>query len=155
MRRFVEAHEDVALIFPVHPNPSVAAAARSILSGHPRIHLIEPLTYNHFIMLMTHAWLLVSDSGGLQEEAPTLGKPLLVLRENTERPEAIESGVARLVGKTPERLAAMLEEAYGDESWADEIKEIENPFGAGDSGKRIAENICDLLGVPARALRVG
>jgi UDP-N-acetylglucosamine 2-epimerase (non-hydrolysing) len=155
IRSFVERHEDVALIFPVHPNPAVAGAARSILSGHPRTHLIQPLTYNHFIMLMTHAWLLVSDSGGLQEEAPTLGKPLLVLRENTERPEAIESGVARLVGGDSERLAVMLEEAYADKSWADRVKEIDNPFGAGDSGTRIANVICDLLDVPARALKVG
>jgi UDP-N-acetylglucosamine 2-epimerase (non-hydrolysing) len=154
IRRFVERHADVSLIFPVHPNPSVIKAAHAILSNHPRIHLIEPLTYNHFIMLMRHAWLIVSDSGGLQEEAPTLGKPLLVLRENTERPEAIESGVARLVGKEPDRLAAMLEEAHDEGSWADEVKEIENPFGAGDSGMRIAEEVCRLLSVPARALKV-
>jgi UDP-N-acetylglucosamine 2-epimerase (non-hydrolysing) len=154
IRAFVEQHADVSLIFPVHPNPSVTKAAHEMLSGHPRIHLIEPLTYNHFIMLMTHAWLIVSDSGGLQEEAPTLGKPLLVLRENTERSEAIESGVARLVGKTPERLASMLEEAYGAGSWADKVKEIENPFGAGDSGQRIAETICQLWNVPSRALKV-
>lgn len=155
IRDFVESRADVVLIFPVHPNPSVAAAAREVLSGHPRIHLIQPLTYNHFIMLMTHAWLIVSDSGGLQEEAPTLGKPLLVLRENTERPEAVESGVARLVGGSPERLSAMLEEAYAEGSWANEVTEINNPFGRGDSGKLIAELICELLNVPARALRVG
>jgi UDP-N-acetylglucosamine 2-epimerase (non-hydrolysing) len=155
IRSFVERRGDVALIFPVHPNPAVAQTARSLLSGHPRIHLIEPLTYNQFIMLMTHAWLIVSDSGGVQEEAPTLGKPLLVLRENTERPEAIEAGVARLVGQTPARLAAMLEDAYADGSWADEVTRIENPFGAGNSGERIAETVCDLLNVSARALKVG
>ena len=154
IRSFVERHGDVALIFPVHPNPSVAGAARAILSGHPRIHLIQPLTYHHFITLVTHAWLIVSDSGGLQEEAPTLGKPLLVLRENTERPEAMQSGIARLVGGTPERLATMLEEAAGEGSWADEVREIENPFGRGESGKLIAGILCDLLNVPARALRV-
>lgn len=155
VRAFVERHEDVALIFPVHPNPSVASTARAILSGHPRIHLIQPLTYNHFVMLLTQAWLIVSDSGGLQEEAPTLGKPLLVLRENTERPEAVESGIARLVGGSPERLSAMLEEAYTDGSWANQAGAIENPFGAGESGKRIADVICDILSVPARALKVG
>ncbi|HMF56925.1 MAG TPA: UDP-N-acetylglucosamine 2-epimerase (non-hydrolyzing) [Pyrinomonadaceae bacterium] len=155
IRSFVESRKDVALIFPVHPNPSVASAARKVLSDHPRIHLIQPLAYNDFLVLMTRAWLIVSDSGGLQEECPTLGKPLLVLRENTERPEAIESGIARLVGGNPERLAAMLEEAYSDGSWANEVKEIENPFGAGDSGKQIAEIICDLLNAPARALKVG
>jgi UDP-N-acetylglucosamine 2-epimerase (non-hydrolysing) len=106
-------------------------------------------------MLLTHAWLIVSDSGGLQEECPTLGKPLLVLRENTERPEAIESGMARLVGGTHERLASMLEEAYSAGSWANEVEEIENPFGCGNSGRRIADLICDLLDAPANALKAG
>jgi UDP-N-acetylglucosamine 2-epimerase (non-hydrolysing) len=154
VRAFVESHADVSLIFPVHPNPAVSGVARQILSNHPRIHLIQPLTYNHFITLLTHAWLLVSDSGGLQEEAPTLGKPLLILRENTERPEAIESGIARLVGGGAESLARMLEEAYGEDSWANNVQEIENPFGAGDSGKRIAEIICHVLDAPARVLKV-
>jgi UDP-N-acetylglucosamine 2-epimerase (non-hydrolysing) len=155
IRGFVESHEDVALIFPVHLNPAVACTAHTILSGHPRIHLIPPLIYNHFIMLLTHAWLIVSDSGGLQEEAPTLGKPMLVLRENTERPEAIECGIARLVGGEPERLAAMLDEAYRDDSWVNNVAEIENPFGAGDSGKRIADSICGLLNATARDLKAG
>lgn len=155
IRRFVENHADLALIFPVHPNPAVAHTARAILSGHPRIHLIQPLTYNHFIMLLTHAWLIVSDSGGLQEECPTLGKPLLILRENTERPEAIESGMARLVGGSHEKLAEMLEEAYGEGSWANEVEKVENPFGAGESGQCIAEIISELLDAPESALKVG
>lgn len=154
IRSFVERHADVVLIFPVHLNPAVASAARSILDGYPRIHLIEPLIYDHFIMLMTQAWLLVSDSGGVQEEAPTLGKPLLVLREKTERPEAIECGIARLVGGDPESLAAMLEEAHSDGSWANKVKGVENPFGPGNSGKCIANTICDILNIPARALKV-
>lgn len=154
VRAFVESHSDVALIFPVHLNPSVASAAQTILSGHPRIHLIQPLLYDHFIMLLTNAWLIVSDSGGLQEEAPTLGKPLLVLRENTERPEAVECGIARLVGGKPERLAAMLDEAYRADSWVNNVAEIQNPFGAGDSGKRIADSIRELLIAPARELKV-
>ncbi len=153
VRNFVESHPDVALIFPVHLNPAVAVAARSILSEHPRIHLIQPLIYNHFIMLLTNAWLIVSDSGGLQEEAPTLGKPLLVLRENTERSEAIESGIARLVGSKPERLAEMLEEAYRDDSWVNSGGMVANPFGAGDSGKRIADYICNLLIGQAQGLK--
>ena len=155
IRHFVESHEDVSLIFPVHPNPAVVSAAHALLSGHPRIHLIEPLTHHHFLKLLMHAWLIASDSGGLQEEAPSLGKPLLVLREKTERPEAIESGVARLVGGKPERLAAMLEEAYAEGSWASKVTEAENPFGQGDSGKRIAAIICDLLNAPDLALKVG
>jgi UDP-N-acetylglucosamine 2-epimerase (non-hydrolysing) len=153
LRRFVESHEDVALIFPVHPNPAVVSAARSVLNDHPRIYLIEPLGYQDFIALLSEAWLIVSDSGGVQEEAPTLGKPLLVLRENTERPEALESGVARLVGGQPRALARMLEEAYADDSWASEVLRIENPFGKGDSGERIAETIAELLNV--RVARAG
>jgi len=147
LRRFIETHEDVVLIFPVHPNPIVTSYAADILSGHPRIHLIEPLDYEDFIMLLRHAWLIVSDSGGVQEEAPTLGKPLLILRENTERPEVLDSGVARLVGNRPEGLRNMLQEAYRVGSWVDGVKIIPNPFGCGDSGKRIASIIMQLLGV--------
>lgn len=151
LRRFVEAHEDTALVFPVHPNPRVVEAAREVLSGHQRIHLIEPLGYEEFVTLLSAAWLIVSDSGGVQEEAPSLGKPLLVLRENTERPEALRSGVARLVGGDPVRLAEMLEEVAGGESWADEVHKVENPFGRGDAGERIAENIAALVGARAAA----
>jgi UDP-N-acetylglucosamine 2-epimerase (non-hydrolysing) len=145
LRRFIEHYEDVALIFPVHPNPAVVGPATAILAGHPRIHLLQPLNYEDFIMLLSHAWLIVSDSGGVQEEAPTLGKPLLILRENTERPEAVESGVARLVGGRPERLAIMLEEVRHDGKWAEEIKGVKNPFGQGDSGARIAHILAKLL----------
>ncbi len=145
IRRFVEEKDDVALIFPVHPNPAVLNSALPILSGHPRIHLIEPLNYDQFIIMLSHAWLILSDSGGVQEEAPTLGKPLLILRENTERPEVLESGIARLVGNCPQHLVAMLKEAYQNESWADRIGKIENPFGRGDSGQRIAHIIAEVL----------
>jgi UDP-N-acetylglucosamine 2-epimerase (non-hydrolysing) len=145
LRSFVDRYEDVGLIFPVHPNPAVLGAATSILAGHPRIHLVQPLSYEHFIVLLSQAWLIVSDSGGIQEEAPTLRKPLLVLRKNTERPEAVEAGVARLVGGSPERLRVMLEEVRQDGSWADKIGNTPNPFGEGESGKRIAQLIAGLL----------
>src|SRR5438445_6743231 len=145
LRSFVARRTDVALLFPVHPNPAVAGPATAILSGRARIHLIPPLGYADFIVLLSHAWLLVSDSGGVQEEAPTLGKPVLVLRENTERPEAIEAGVARLVGGQPARLGLMLEEAYEDGSWIHHVGKGGNPFGQGDAGKRIAHIIVRLL----------
>jgi UDP-N-acetylglucosamine 2-epimerase (non-hydrolysing) len=145
LRQFVNTHEDIALIFPVHPNPSVQGPASTYLSHHPRIRLIPPLEYPDFVVLLARAWLIVSDSGGVQEEAPTLGKPLLVLRENTERPEALDAGVARLVGGRPERLAVMLEEIYGDGCWPSYIKQTENPFGNGDSGQRICTIIQQLL----------
>lgn len=151
LRRFVARRHDVALVFPVHPNPAVVGPAREILSGHPRLHLVPPLNYEDFIVLLTHAWLIVSDSGGVQEEAPTLGKPVLILRENTERPEAIEAGVARLVGGVPARLAAMLDELYDDGAWAAQVGARHNPFGRGDSGQRIVDVIAQVLGRSARA----
>jgi UDP-N-acetylglucosamine 2-epimerase (non-hydrolysing) len=141
LRNFVEAHADVALAFPVHPNPNVTGPTRAVLAGAPRVHLLDPLAYGEFVHLLSRAWLIVSDSGGVQEEAPSLGKALLVLRENTERPEAIESGVAQLVGGDPQRLAAMLDGIYADDSWVREVNRIENPFGRGDSGTRIVDAI--------------
>jgi UDP-N-acetylglucosamine 2-epimerase (non-hydrolysing) len=147
LRNFVDQHDDVALVFPVHPNPAVVSLTMATLAGHPRIYLMQPLNYQDFVILLSHAWLIVSDSGGVQEEAPTLGKPLLILRENTERPEAVASGVARLVGRAPERLAAMLDEVYADDTWSKQVQRIENPFGRGDSGQRIVQAIAEVLGV--------
>lgn len=145
LRRFVEAHPDAALLFPVHPNPVVVETTRSVLTGHPRIRLMDPLGYADFIVLLSSAWLVVSDSGGVQEEVPTLGKPLLILRENTERPESVEAGIARLVGGRPERLARLLDEAWRPGSWVESAGRTENPFGRGDAGKRIADAIATAL----------
>jgi UDP-N-acetylglucosamine 2-epimerase (non-hydrolysing) len=145
LRRFVEQHEDVALAFPVHPNPNVAEPTQAVLGGVPRVHLLDPLAYAEFVHLLSRAWLIVSDSGGVQEEAPTLGKALLVLRETTERPEAVAAGVARLVGGSPERLEAMLTEIQADDAWIRRVREIENPYGRGDAGVRIADAIDSFL----------
>jgi UDP-N-acetylglucosamine 2-epimerase (non-hydrolysing) len=145
LRRFVETHPGVALIFPVHPNPVVVETARRILGQHERIHLLEPLNYEEFIQLLSHAWLIVSDSGGVQEEAPTLGKPLIILRENTERPEAVECGIARLVGPVAARLATMLEDASGADSWVSRVDRLTNPFGDGHAGTRIINVINQFL----------
>jgi UDP-N-acetylglucosamine 2-epimerase len=128
----------------------VVETSQAILAGHPRIHLIRPLGYPDFVCLLSRAWLIVSDSGGVQEEAPSLGKPLLVLRENTERPEAVASGVAKLVGGDPERLALMLEEVGQPGSWAEAAARVENPFGRGDSGKSIVEIIKRTIGVDSQ-----
>ena len=145
LRRFVERHEDLALVFPVHPNPAVRAATEAALSGAPRVLRLDPLEYPDFIHLLSRAWLIVSDSGGVQEEAPTLGKPLLVLRENTERPEVLQCGVGRLVGNSPTRLELLLEEALTDTDWFERARTTPNPFGAGDSGARIVSAIAKLL----------
>ncbi len=137
LREFVERREDVCLIFPVHPNPNVKQTTEDILANRERIFLLEPLDYADFLRLMKSAWLIVSDSGGVQEEAPSLGKPLLILRENTERPEAVETGVAKLVGENS--LAEMLEENYNDDFWIESVRKIENPFGDGKAAKRIVK----------------
>ena len=146
---FVRQHQDVALIFPVHPNPNVMHAAQEVLKGEPRVHLLSPLGYQSFVMLLNSCWLIVSDSGGVQEEAPSLHKPLLVIRENTERPEAVEAGVARLVGGSPEKLAAMLQEVYREGTWIEHVRKVENPFGRGDAGERIVNSISSLFGLSA------
>lgn len=140
---FVERRKNVCLFFPVHPNPNVRDVTNEILAGKDRIFLIDPLNYSDFLALMKSVWLIVSDSGGIQEEAPSLGKPLLVLRENTERPEAIMSGVAKLVGGKPTVLKKMLEENYSIDTWTKSVKEVANPFGDGRAAKRIVKTIED------------
>jgi UDP-N-acetylglucosamine 2-epimerase (non-hydrolysing) len=145
LRSFVEKNKDVCLFFPVHPNPNVRQITEEILAERERVHLLEPLDYADFIALMKDAWLIVSDSGGVQEEAPSLGKPLFILRENTERPEAVESGVAKLVGGSPRRLKFMLEENYAVETWIKSVKEISNPFGDGRAARRIVKIIEDKI----------
>lgn len=141
LRRFVEDHGDMSLIFPVHPNPAVREVAARELSDSPRIHMIDPLNYPDFLYCLSRAWLIVSDSGGVQEEAPSLGKPLLILRGVTERPEAVECGVARMVGEDAETLRAALHEAGEPGSWASKVRAVANPFGRGDSARRIADAI--------------
>lgn len=146
LRKFVEKRKDVCLFFPVHPNPNVQAVTGEILANCERIYLLEPLGYKDFIALMKSVWLIVSDSGGIQEEAPSLGKPLFVLRENTERPEAIRAGVAKLVGGSASSLARMLEENYAVETWIKSVKEVANPFGDGRAARRIVKIIEEKFG---------
>lgn len=143
LRSFVEARRDITLVFPVHPNPNVSKVAEEILGNCPRIHLLQPLGYADFLELMKAAWLIVSDSGGVQEEAPSLGKPLLVIRENTERPEAVTAGVAKLVGNSAHTLKRLLEETYTVDSWLRSVKQIANPFGDGHSASRIVRVVED------------
>lgn len=141
LREFIESEPDLCMVFPVHPNPNVRAAVAAELEHHPRIRLTDPMGYCDFVHLLSHAWLIVSDSGGIQEEATALGKPMIVLRENTERPEAVECGVARLVGESPERLRDMLQKALIDEVWHASASRSRDVFGDGHT----AERICDLL----------
>lgn len=144
LRDFVEKRKDTCLIFPVHLNPNVQKVTNEILGKCERIYLLEPLNYVDFLYVMENAWLIVSDSGGIQEEAPSMGKPVLILRENTERPEAVLCGVAKLVGGNPLALARLLEDNYLTQTWIDSVKQVQNPFGDGKSAARIA-NILEAI----------
>ncbi len=138
---FAERHPDISLVFPVHPNPSVRTPAERVLKYRPRVHLLEPLGYADFVHVLSRAWLAVSDSGGVQEESASLGVPLLLIRENTERPEVLETGIAQLVGGSPTRLAEMLEKVYRDDTWLRQVRKTGSPFGRGDSSRRIVDAI--------------
>lgn len=144
LRDFIKKRRNTCLLFPVHLNPNVREIADEVLADCERIYLLDPLDYIDFINLMENSWLIVSDSGGVQEEAPSLGKPVLILRENTERPEAISCGIAKLVGGNPRTLARFLEENYLTETWIKSIGKVQNPFGDGLSAKRITKILVNL-----------
>jgi UDP-N-acetylglucosamine 2-epimerase (non-hydrolysing) len=146
LRDIVTAHSDTVVIFPTHPNPSVRGAAADIFGGCDSVFLVPPMDYRQFVLIMSKAWLIVSDSGGVQEEAPTLGKALLVLRENTERPEAVTAGCAKLVGR-PELLAAELEAARAPGGWVSGVRSIRNPFGDGTAAVKITSALTECIGV--------
>lgn len=138
-------YDDVEVIFPVHLNPKVREIADGILGGNPNIHLIEPLDYEPFTNLMSKSYLVVTDSGGLQEEAPTLGKPVLVVREETERPEGIQSGTARLVGTSYENIFKNLDSLLMDKSLYDSMAKSINPYGDGRAAEKIVEILLSKL----------
>jgi UDP-N-acetylglucosamine 2-epimerase (non-hydrolysing) len=140
-RDLVEKNADVELIYPVHPNPNVQQAAKEIFGGVPRIHLIEPLDYRPFVQLMNKCYLILTDSGGVQEEAPTLGKPVLVLRTTTERPEAIEAGTAKLVGTSRVEIMHEAQRLLSDPQAYKEMSTKANPYGDGKSAARIVDII--------------
>lgn len=135
----IAARDDVAVIFPVHPNPHVRGAMEPILGGLSNVALIDPLDYPHFVRLLAASDLVLTDSGGVQEEAPSLGKPVLVMRETTERPEGIEAGTARLVGTDRNRIVAEIFSLLDDKDAYDAMARAHNPFGDGRAAERIAE----------------
>ena len=141
VRRIAEDFRDVEIIFPVHFNPRVREAVDPILGKETpeNIHLIDPLGYLAFVHLMEKSFLILTDSGGLQEEAPALGKPVLVLRETTERPEGVEAGTARLVGTDPEMIYKEVRELITDPTAYDRMAKAVSPYGDGKASERIVE----------------
>jgi UDP-N-acetylglucosamine 2-epimerase (non-hydrolysing) len=132
---------DVQIVYPVHLNPNVQQPVRRILGSADNVHLIEPQEYLPFVYLMTKAHLIVTDSGGVQEEAPSLGKPVLVMRDTTERPEAIEAGTVRLVGTSTKCIVQNVEELLDDEGPYEAMSHAHNPYGDGLASPRIVEGI--------------
>ena len=128
---------DVALFLPLHPNPAVREPLQALLGNHPRIRLAEPLPYGSLVSALKHSHLVMTDSGGLQEEAPSLGKPVLVLRDTTERPEAIAAGTAQLVGTDTDRIVAAALPLLQDQALYQRMSTIANPFGDGHATDRI------------------
>ncbi|WP_323133406.1 non-hydrolyzing UDP-N-acetylglucosamine 2-epimerase [Sphingobium soli] len=134
----IAARPDVAVIFPVHPNPNVRPIMDSVLGGLPNVAMIEPLDYPHFVRLLDISHLVLTDSGGVQEEAPSLGKPVLVMRETTERPEGVDAGTARLVGADRERIVHEVLALLDDDAAYQAMARAHNPFGDGGAAERIA-----------------
>lgn len=135
----LDRHPEYQLLYPVHPNPHVREPASELLGGHPRVHLVDPLSYPDLVRALRASALALTDSGGIQEEAPTFGTPVVVLREVTERPEGIAAGVATLAGTDPARILAAVEAALGART------EIPNPYGDGRAGERIARIVARSL----------
>ncbi|MGB0750176.1 MAG: UDP-N-acetylglucosamine 2-epimerase, partial [Magnetospiraceae bacterium] len=134
------ARDDVEILYPVHLNPNVQAAAQKILAGHGNVHLIPPQEYRTFVYLMTRSHIIVTDSGGVQEEAPSLGKPVLVTRDTTERPEAVKAGTVELVGTDTDLLVDRVTSLLDDPGMYERMSRAINPYGDGQACARIVES---------------
>jgi UDP-N-acetylglucosamine 2-epimerase (non-hydrolysing) len=157
LKEIAAAHPDVEVIYPVHLNPNVQEPVRRILgaasldsalpaprSPLPNVHLIEPLDYLPFVWLMNRAYLIITDSGGVQEEAPSLGKPVLVMRDTTERPEAVTAGTVILVGTDRSKIVATAHQLLTDKNAYEAMTRAHNPYGDGKAAERIAARITSL-----------
>jgi len=141
LRRAVDDTPDVAVVYPVHLNPNVQKTAQAVLGGHPRIHLIPPVDYLDLVHLMERSTLVVTDSGGIQEEAPALGKPVLVLRKVTERPEAVAAGTAAIIGVDEQGVYRKVRELLTDKRAYDQMANAVNPYGDGRATERTLDAI--------------
>lgn len=141
IRQIVDQREDVKIVYPVHLNPNVREPVYRLLAEHPRIHLQEPVGYDEFVMLMNDAYFILTDSGGVQEEAPSLGKPVLVMRDTTERPEGVEAGTCLLVGTDAARIVKESLRLLDDHAEYDRRSSLRNPYGDGQSAERIVKTL--------------
>lgn len=139
IRRIVDEHKDVKVIYPIHLNPEVRKAAEVELKGNERIRLIEPLDVLDFHNFMARCYFILTDSGGIQEEAPSLGKPVLVMRDTTERPEGIEAGTLKLVGTSEEKIYSEFKKLLEDKNEYNKMSKASNPYGDGHACERIAD----------------
>ena len=145
IRDLANSQTDLNIIYPVHLNPNVRAPVAEILSAVGNVHLLEPVSYEEFVHLMSKAYLLLTDSGGIQEEAPALAKPVLVMRENTERPEAVEAGTARLVGTDRAEIVARTRELLNDPGAYQRMATAANPYGDGTAAEKIVRFLRDRM----------
>lgn len=141
LKYIAEKHEDVEIVYAVHKNPAVREIANEVLGNCPRVHLLEPLDAEEMHNLMDRSYLVMTDSGGLQEEAPSLGKPVLVLRNETERPEAIEFGTLKLAGTDKDNIIKLAEELLNDKAEYNKMANAVNPYGDGKASQRIIESL--------------
>jgi len=141
IRSIVRKHQDIIVVFPVHPNPAVKSVVYRHLQGETRVLLLSPLAYSDFANLMSRAYLILSDSGGVQEEAPSLGKPVLVLRDVTERPEAVAAGTVAVIGTTKEAVVSALDRLLLEQDSYEAMARARNPYGDGQASRRIAAGL--------------
>ncbi len=145
LKQIAQAHPEVQIIYPVHLNPNVRKPVFDLLGDVDNISLIEPLSYPAFVWLMNRSFMIITDSGGIQEEAPSLGKPVLVMRETTERPEAVEAGTVKLVGTDVEKIVAYTEQILSEGPLYHQMKKAHNPYGDGRAAQRIWEYFKTLI----------
>lgn len=143
LRLIADSRMDIEFVFPVHLNPEIQELSQKILGNHSRIHLIAPLNVVDFHNIAARSYFIMTDSGGVQEEAPSLGKPVLVLRKTTERPEGVKAGTLRLVGTNPDRIKAAVYELLDNEQYYKTMSIAQNPYGDGNASKYIVKEILD------------
>jgi UDP-N-acetylglucosamine 2-epimerase len=144
LRELASKRDDVQILYPMHLNPNVIEPVRSILSNLPNVTLIGPQEYLSFVYLMSRAYMIITDSGGIQEEAPALAKPVLVTRDTTERPEALQAGTARLVGTDRARIVGQAEQLLDSQADYDATAHATNPYGDGHASERIAAALANI-----------